>query len=150
MLMRLQADLVKRMVNNEFDTKFMINFFNKEIRSILEYGAIIFHHSLTQSLSDQIENVQRHFLRMLSRHIGHKFSYSEAKIYFVVEPLILRRETLCECFIKKTLKNNVHSEMFQRRKPGKVLPGQRRFQEFQSHKQRHFNSPLVALTRLAN
>ena len=122
--------LVKRMMNNGFNIEFMIDFFNKEIRSVLEYGAILFHHNLTQSLSEQVEGVQRHFLSLLSGYIGHKFSYSEAKIYFHVEPLLLRRQTLCETFIRKTLKNNVHSHIFQMRNVDRTLPGQRKFQEF--------------------
>ena len=100
--------LVKRMIDNGFEVKFIIDFFNKEICSILEYGAILFHHGLTLSLSYQIESVQRHCLALLSKYIGQIFSYSEAKIYFSVEPLTLRRQTLCEKFIKKTLKNNTH------------------------------------------
>ena len=142
--------LVKRMMNNGFNLEFMIDFYNKEIRSILEYGAIVFHHGLTQSLSQKIENVQRHFLSLLSSHIQQKFSYSEAKIFFFVEPLSLRRETLCQRFIKTTLKNNVHSEMFMLRKPERATHGHRKFQEYRSLKQRHFRSPLVAMTQMAN
>ena len=142
--------LVKKMMNNDFDIHFMIDFYNKEIRSVLEYGAVLYHHGLTKSLSDQIEAIQRHFLKLLSGHIRQKFSFMEASIYFHVEPLILRRHTLCVQFIKKTLKSDLYSDSFVSRANDRVLPRQRKYQEFRSHHERHFQSPLVALTRMAN
>ena len=78
---------------------------NKEIRSILEYGAIVFHHGLTLSLSNLIESVQRNFVKMLSNYVGQDFSWMEGSIFFCIEPMSLRRVTLCETFIKKTLKS---------------------------------------------
>ena len=142
--------LVKQMRNNDFGVQFMIDFFNKEIRSVLEYGNVLYHHGLTKSLSDQIKAIQRHFLKLLSGHIGQKFTYMEASIYFHVEPLISRRHTLCLQFIKKPLKSDLYSDTIVSRSNDRVLPGQRKYQEFRSHHERHFQSPLLALTRMAN
>ena len=142
--------LVKKMIENGIEVSFLIDFFNKEIRSILEYGAIVFHHGLTLSLSNLIESVQKNFVKMLSNCIGQDFSWMEGLIFFCIEPLSLRRVTLCETFIRKTLKSERFSDMFVERNIDRHLLKQRKYKEFKSYSDRHFRSPIVALSRTAN
>ena len=128
----------------------IVQHYMKEIRSVLEYGFVVYHHGLTQDQSKSIENVQRICLGLLSKYIQVKFSYSEACIFFFVEPLFLRRLDHCRTFIRRTLKNKTHDKMFQKRRIGVETSRKRKYQEYPSHSKRHFYSPLVALTRMAN
>ena len=84
---------------------------------------------------------------MLSSYVGEKFSYGEATIFFCQEPLNLRKQTLVETFIKRTVKSDKYNYLFHIDRP---LPNSRVFKEFRSYKDRHFRSPLVALTRASN
>ena len=138
-----------KLMKNGFPYTFILEVFLKEIRPILEYGAVLFHFALTVELSDMIEEIQKIFLRLLSNYIGVKFSYMEACIFYFTEPLILRRQTLCENFVKKLMKHDTFN-LLKKREIGKELNNSRVYHEFQSHSLKHFSSPLVALTRLAN
>ena len=140
--------VIQKLMKNGIDYAYLIDVFHKEIRSVLEYGAVIFHFGLTKELSNMIEDIQKIFMRLLSNYIGVKFSYMESCIYFYVEPLILRRESLCRAFIRKILKNESQT-LFTKRSVNKNL-NHRVYKEYTSYHQRHFSSPLVALTRLAN
>ena len=99
-------------MNNGFETQFTIDFYNKEIHSILEYGAILYHHGLPQTLSDRVESIQCHFFKFQSSHIGQELSYSKVSIYFFEEPLSLRMHDLCLKFIKKSFKSKLHNNSF--------------------------------------
>ena len=135
---------------NGFEYEIILEVYMKEIRSVLEYGSVVYHHGLTQDQSKSIESVQRICLGLLSKYIQVKFSYSEACIFFFVEPLFLRRLDHCRTFIKRTLKNKTHDKMFQKRRIEGDTLRRRKYQEYQSYSKRHFESPLVALTRMAN
>ena len=142
--------LVEKLLTNGFDPEFALEVYFKEIRSILEYGSILFHHALTLELSGKLEGIQRLVLRLLTTSMNLNMSYMESCILFCVEPLILRRETLCERFVKRIPKNEVHANLFMKRDINVNLHNKRKYQEYKSNHVRHFNSPLVALTRLAN
>ena len=120
-----------------------------EIRSVLEYMCLVFHHGLTQELSNNIEAVQRLVLKLLSRYLGLRLSYNEACILFMIEPLFSRRLVQCQTFIKRTLKSENYSDLFLQREGNNSLR-KRRFQEYRCHNDRMFRSPVVALTRMAN
>ena len=87
---------------------------------------------------------------MLSNYIGQDFSWMEGLIFFCIEPLSLRRVTFCETFIRKTLKSERFSDMFVERNIDRQLLKQRKYKEFKSYSDRHFRSPIVALSRTAN
>ena len=141
--------LIRKIMQNHFHESLIKDLYFKEIRSVLEYGAVLFHFGLTHELSMLIEETQRIFLKLLSRYVGVKFSYNEACIYFCVEPLFSRRQTLCENFMKRVVKDDKNN-LLQERHSDRTLVYRRKYQEHQSYSQRHFTSPLVALTRLAN
>ena len=136
-------------MKNGFEDTYLIDVYCKEIRSVLEYGAVLFHFGLTIELSNTIEDTQKIFLRLLSKYVGLKLSYMESCIYFQVEPLVSRRETICRSFIRKYLRREDQS-LFIERNLDKHLYKQRKYKEYTSYHARHFSSPLVALTRLAN
>ena len=147
---RGRINILEKLITNGFDDAFILEVYFKEIRSVLEYGAVLFHHALTIELSDKIEGIQRLVLRLLATANNLKLSYMEACILFSVEPLILRRDSLCERFVKRIPRNEVHADLFKKRNNCYNLHDKRKYQEYKSYHRRHFDSPLVALTRLAN
>ena len=133
------------------DSQFILDVYYKEIRSILEYGAVVFHSSLTKKQSNSVENIQKIVLKMLSQYLNLKFTYSEATIYFCTEQLYSRRLELCKTFIKRNINNQRFQNMFQKVKhTHNVRPSTRKVHEDQARTNRFFSSPLVSLKRLAN
>ena len=145
-----RVKVIDSLLANGFEWEFVLEVYFKEIRSILEYGAVIFHFGLTRELSEKIEGIQRIILRLVSSKIGLNLSYMEQCIYFGVEQLFSRRLSLCERFVTNISKSNVHSDFFIERKIERDIQNLRKYQEYKSNSVRHFNSPKVALTRLKN
>ena len=137
------------MMNNGFDYEIILDVYTKEIRSILEYCCVVFHHGLTQELENQIESVQRLVMKLVSKYLNLRLTYNECCILFMMEPLFSRRLDQCQTFIKRTLRNPKFSDMFLERATSRTT-GRRRFQEYRSTNNRMFRSPLVVLTRMAN
>ena len=146
---RSRIYMLRKMMNNGFDYEIILDVYKKEIRSILEYCCVVFHHGLSQELEHQIESVQKLVLKLVSRYLELKMSYNESCILFSIEPLFSRRLEQCQTFIKRTLKSPKFSDMFVERM-GKKVQGRRRFQKYRCTNDRMFRSPLVALTRMAN
>ena len=115
------------MMNNDFDHEIILDVYKKEIRSILEYCCVVFHHGLSQELENQIESVQRLVLKLVTRYLNLKLSYNESCILFQMEPLFSRRLDQCNTFIRRTLKNPKYSSMFIKRQ-GNIIQGSRKYQ----------------------
>ena len=141
---------LRRLMQLGLEYETILDVYYKEIRSILEYGAVIFHSSLTKRQAKTVENVQKLVLRMVSHYIGTKFSYSEATIFFCTEQLDSRREELCKTFVRRNRKNPRFTSMFEQVKhTHNVRPNTRKIQENQARTKRYYSSPLVSLRRLA-
>ena len=133
------------------DYEILLDFYYKEIRTLLEYGSVVFHGALTKKQSEALESVQVHVLKLLARYLNLKMSSSELYILFVTEPLQMRRIDACKHFIKRTLKNPIHRNMFsQYNNKYETRSNVYRFKEHKAHTARFQNSPLVFLTKLAN
>ena len=133
------------------DHEFILECYHKEIRSVLEYGTVIFHGALTKRQSNAIESIQRKVFYILNSYLNIKLSYSESCIFYATEKLQFRRLDICETFIKRSLKNPRFSSMFMTRKHSYNVRGNRRkFEEDAARTERFHMSPLVYLRRLAN
>ena len=53
--------ILTNMMNLSLDYQIILDIYTKEIRPILEYGAVVFHSGLTKELSDQLETIQGTF-----------------------------------------------------------------------------------------
>ena len=138
------------MMNLSLDYQIILDVYLKEIRPILEYGAVVFHSGLTRELSNNIETIQRNFFRILSKYINTKFSYTESCIFFEVDFLYSRRIDLCHSFIKRHLKDYGEKGLFERRNKRILRDNNKIFKEPRYKSQRFFNSPVNYLTRVAN
>ena len=63
------------MMNNDLDYELILDVYNKEIRTVLEYGCVVYHHGLTLELDNKLEAVQRLVLRLLGHYVGVKMPY---------------------------------------------------------------------------
>ena len=145
---RKRIFILRKMMSNGFDVELILDTYAKEIRSVLEYGCVVYQHGLTQELSDKLESVQRLVMYLISKYLNLDLSYMESCILHNIEPHSLRRQNQCETFIRRTIKNPTHADMFIHKVTDRK--SSRRFHEYQSTNSRMFFSPLVALTRLGN
>ena len=138
------------MMNLKLDYQIILDIYIKEIRPILEYGAVVFHSGLTKDLSEQLETIQRHVFKLLSRYINVKFSYTEACIFFQVDFLHSRRSDLCYSFVERHLKDHGDRGFFTKRNKRTLRGNNKVFLEPKYKSKRFYNSPVNYLTRVAN
>ena len=138
--------MLRRMMELALDYQIILDFYFKEIRSVLEYGCVVFHSGLSKKLSNTIENVQKNILSMLAAYIGIKFSNNEACIFFIAEQLYSRR-----CELQKTFaRRNKHMFTKVTSKPYLRSADKQLFKEYTCRTKRYQTSPWVALVHLAN
>ena len=56
--------VILRLKNLKFENEILIDIFNKEIRSILEFACPVWNGALCKQDSEKIEKIQKSFLRM--------------------------------------------------------------------------------------
>ena len=92
--------ILLRMMELGIDYEVILDIYFKEIRSILEYGSVIFHSGLSRKLSRNIEAVQKRVLNHICKYLNLELTYDESCVVFLAENLEARRVTACERFIK--------------------------------------------------
>ena len=121
----------------------------KQVRSILEYAAVVWHAGLTQLNTSDIERVQKCAFAII---LGNNYdTYENALKSLNMERLSERRNKLCKTFASKTFKNEKYAQWFvpdikatdTRRETKVVKPVQTRTRRFQK-------SALPFLTNLLN
>ena len=142
--------ILMNMMNLSLDYTIILDVYLKEVRPILEYGAVVFHSGLTRELSNDIENIQRNVFKILTRYINIKLSYTESCIFFEVDFLFSRRIDLCYGFVKRHLKDYGEEGLFVKRNKRTLRDNNKIFKEPKYKSQRFFNSPVNYLTRIAN
>ena len=86
----------------KLDEDIILDTYVKEIRSILELAVPVWHGGLTAKQSRDIERVQKTALLVI---LGDNYiNYEVAGTIMSVEPLSMRRETLCLKFATKDVK----------------------------------------------
>ena len=88
----------------------LINIYVLYIRSLLEYCSVVWHSTITQEQSNNIEGVQKLCLKVI---LGSKYeNYEQALNVSNLDSLRDRREQKCLNFGLKSLLHPVHSQMF--------------------------------------
>ena len=88
----------------------LIDVFNKQVRSVLEYAAVVWDAALTQDDILKIERVQKSACSII---LGAGYmSYEEALITLHLKPLSERRGILAKKFATKASKHPIHSNWF--------------------------------------
>ena len=88
----------------------LIDVYNKQIRSILEFAVPVWHSALTVEERIDIERVQKSALSIVLG-TGYK-SYTAALKHLKFETLFRRRQKLCSKFANKCLKSNKFQNWF--------------------------------------
>ena len=105
--------LLRRLKILDLEIDILLDFYLKEIRSILEYGVPVWHSGLSRILSNKIERVQKICVSIiLCNNTEKHISYIVGCTLLGIEPLFLRRTELCIRFIQKTSLEPSHSDMF--------------------------------------
>ena len=82
----------------------ILQFYTSCIRSVLEYAAIIFHHSIPKYLSEDIERMQRRALSIIYPDLNYKDALTE----FGEITLYERRERASQKFFQRILDDPCH------------------------------------------
>ena len=143
--------LLRKMKTLKLNTEILVDFYCKEIRSILEYGVAIWHSGLTQKMIGQLERVQKICVSIILCDTGGTVSYKVGCTILNLEPLVYRRHDLCVRFIQRASINPKHSDLFVRNIQNINTRSNKLFyKEYKCRTKRFYDSPLCYLTRLLN
>ena len=118
------------------------------IRSILEQSAVVWHSSLIQRNSDDIERVQKSAVKIM---MGQKYDeYDEALKYLNLEKLSERRQKLCLSFAKKCIKHEKAKQLFPLNNHIKHLRNNERFKVNFASSERYKKSSIPYMQNLLN
>ena len=102
--------IVRRLLNHGACHKDLIDIYEKQVRSILEYGSPVWNPALIQQEVADIEIVQKTFLHII---LGREYGSCEnALLTTGLCNLANRREVLFKKFATKAVKNQKHSHWF--------------------------------------
>ena len=129
----------------------LLDFYCKEIRSILEFGVTVWNSGITGKLSDQIERIQKICVNTILCDTLWDIPYDVGCTLLEIEPLKYRRTDLCIKFIQKASCDPRHADLFSPY-PTHLNTRQEKplYREFSCRTGRFFDSPLCYLTRLLN
>ena len=113
-LMTKQANINMRYLHSArkfcHDTKILKQIYLTWIRNNVEFGAVVWHSSLTQELDLKIERIQKAAVRVI---MGERYtSYDEALGKLKLDKLSERRRKICLRFAKNSLKLKQFSNLF--------------------------------------
>ena len=92
------------------DTKILKQIYLTWIRNNVEFGAVVWHSSLTQELELKIERIQKAAVRVI---MGNNYTtYDEGLQRLKLDKLSERRRKICLTFAKKSLKLKQFSKLF--------------------------------------
>ena len=142
---------IQRLVKNGASLEDLVDIYNKQVRSVLEFGVPVWNSSLTKEEVKDIERVQKSFHQIA---LGTDFlNYADALDQTGLDTLEIRRTKLCLGFAKKAAKHTKHSHWFAKRNDQRI-PNTRNvklnFSEPTCRLERFRNSPIPYLTRILN
>ncbi|PFX11352.1 RNA-directed DNA polymerase from mobile element jockey, partial [Stylophora pistillata] len=121
---------LKQLKRAKVPSEDMLLFYTTCIRPVLEYACPVFHHSLPQYLSNEMERLQKRALRMIQPDL----SYAEALVALDIASLYERREILCDALFDQIVRDENH-------KLHDLLPP-RNESTYRTRSQRHFKLPI--------
>ena len=102
--------ILRRMKSFKATQNELRDIYNKQVRSILEYAAVVWHARLTQHITSDIERVQKCAFAII---LGKNYdTYENALKSLHMERLCDRRNKLCKTFASKTFKNKKFAQWF--------------------------------------
>ena len=127
----------------------LVDVYIKQVRSLLEFAAVVWHPSLRNDDRLRIERVQKSALCII---LGENYrSYKSALKEVQLESLFSRRNRLCKKFAKKSMKSSKFSKCFKpndRRSSTRLIKP--KFCEVVFRTERFRRSPISYLTEILN
>ena len=121
--------------------------YEKQIRSILEFGVPVWNGAITKQQVQDIERVQKTFLRIV---LGQEYqSYDNALEILKMDTLVSRRKKLCETFAVRAANDPKFSKWF-KINDNQLATNTERFCTPEARLNRYRTSPIPYLTRLLN
>ena len=123
-------------------------FYVLKVRSILMFGAVCFHSSLSQELSQKLELQQKRSFAII---LGSSYkSYRNAMTLLDLPRLDTLRETACLRWALKADKNPKHSHLFPLNQTNVDTRKKKKYVEYYCHSSKYYNSAVPYMTRLLN
>ena len=96
--------ILRRLINLGLSENHLFDVYSKQIRSLLEIAVPVWHPSITQKDSKQIERIQKVAFKII---LGDRYlNYEHSCFFFDTTSLASRREKLCKSFAIKNLKSD--------------------------------------------
>ena len=126
----------------------LITFYTLKIRSILMFGSVCFHSSLSLELSHKLELQQKRSLAVI---LGSQYkSYSSALSLTSLPRLDALREEACLKWALKAQKNPLHTDLFPLAQKNSVTRSKDKFAEYKFKSHRFYKSAVPYMTRALN
>ncbi|PFX27209.1 RNA-directed DNA polymerase from mobile element jockey [Stylophora pistillata] len=129
---------LKQLKRAKVPSEDMLLFYTTCIRPVLEYACPVFHHSLPQYLSNEMERLQKRALRMIQPDL----SYAEVLVAPDIASLYERREILCDALFDQIVRDENH-------KLHDLLPPRNK-STYRTRSQRYFKLPICKTNRFKN
>ena len=140
--------LLRRLKQVDLEAELICEYYLKEIRSITEFGAVIWNSGLTKGQVKLLEKVQKIALKII---LGDKYyNYKHARSVFQLPLLSERRLTLCTNFALKLYKSCRSKEFFSHSEATVNTRNKKLVVETLSNSKRAYNAPHKYLARLVN
>ena len=120
----------------------LVKLYTACIKSVLKYSCQVFHTSLPQYLSDEVERIQKRALKTIFPDLNYKEATAKAKLGTLFE----RRETLCQMPFNQIETTYVNK----RHKLWNLLPAKRGPRNRERRHKRVYSLSLIKTNRLKN
>jgi hypothetical protein len=142
---------LRRMKILNLEPEILLDFYLKEVRSILEFGVACWNSGITCKLSERIERLQKICVNIILCDSEWEIPYFVGCTLLGIEPLAYRRSDLCIRFVQKASLDPRHADLFIRNTDNFYTRQEKPpYNERPYRTGRFFKSPLCYLTRLLN
>ena len=104
--------MLRRLRLLKLDTSILLDFYCKEVRSVLEFGVAVWHSGITVRMRDRIERVQKVCVNIILCDSEWSVPYEIGCTILNIESLVYRRLDLCISFIQKASQDPRHADLF--------------------------------------
>ena len=141
--------MLRRLKSMGASREVLIDVYNKQIRSILEFAAVVWNAGLKKEDITKIERVQKSAFAII---LGAQYqSYEEACITLNMKHLSQRRKILSLKFAKKAAKHPIHSKWFiKNQEENYTRLKKSTYKPVCGRTERFLNSPIPYYTKLLN
>ena len=130
----------------ELDTNTLLDFYCKEVRSILEFGVAVWNSGIKSKMIEHIKRVEKVCVNIILCDTDWTIPYEVGCTLLNIEPLVFGRQDLCIKFIQKASLDPRHADMFCRNmNPFNTRTEKPIYREFSCRNGRFYDSHPVLL-----